>query len=64
MRMRTKTTELTYAKGSSNVKDGGRDKMEVWPGGMLVQKQDPDEALNWIRPPTIRVRVNIPRDDY
>ncbi|XP_071686327.1 BAG family molecular chaperone regulator 2-like [Rutidosis leptorrhynchoides] len=51
MRMRTKTTELTSIKG---VKDG---ELEVRPGGMLVQKRDPDHPQNRIPPPTIRVRV-------
>lgn len=51
MRMRTKTTELTSVKG---VKEG---EWEVRPGGMLVQKRDPDHPQNRIPPPTIRVRV-------
>ncbi|KAJ0788909.1 putative Ubiquitin-like domain, BAG domain, Ubiquitin-like domain superfamily [Helianthus annuus] len=46
MRMR----ELTSVKEKNN-------ELEVRPGGMLVQKRDPDEALNRIPPPTIRVRV-------
>ncbi|KVI04752.1 BAG family molecular chaperone regulator 2-like [Cynara cardunculus var. scolymus] len=57
MRMRTKTTELTSMKGSSAPKDEGENEWEVRPGGMLVQKRDPDEEQNRIPPPTIRVRV-------
>ncbi|KAI3517640.1 hypothetical protein L1887_16855 [Cichorium endivia] len=58
MRMRTKTTELTSMKGSSATRDGGdEEELEVRPGGMLVQKRDPDEVLNRVPPPTIRVRV-------
>lgn len=51
MRMRTKTTELT------SMKEEGENEWEVRPGGMLVQKRDPDEEQNRIPPPTIRVRV-------
>nr|XP_043611451.1 BAG family molecular chaperone regulator 1-like [Erigeron canadensis] len=56
MRMRTKTTELT---SRAAVKDSspGENVLEVRPGGMLVQKRDPDEELTRIPPPTIRVRV-------
>ncbi|XP_023755557.1 BAG family molecular chaperone regulator 2 [Lactuca sativa] len=61
MRMRTKTTELTSMKGSSAVsatRDGGdEDELEVRPGGMLVQKRDPNEVQTRVPPPTIRVRV-------
>ncbi|KAJ9553185.1 hypothetical protein OSB04_017230 [Centaurea solstitialis] len=58
MRMRTKTTELTSMKGSSAPpKDGDEGEWEVRPGGMLVQKRDPDEEQTRIPPPTIRVRV-------
>lgn len=60
IRVRTKTTELTSMKGkSSAAKDGGEDKLEVRPGGMLVQKREPDEAQTRIPPPTIRVRVKF-----
>lgn len=52
MRMRTKTTELTSMK-----EEEGENEWEVRPGGMLVQKRDPDEEHNRIPPPTIRVRV-------
>lgn len=52
MRMRTKTTELTSMK-----EEEGENEWEVRPGGMLVQKRDPDEEQNRIPPPTIRVRV-------
>ncbi|XP_076889623.1 BAG family molecular chaperone regulator 2-like [Bidens hawaiensis] len=48
MRMRTKTTELTAA---------GENEWEVRPGGMLVQKRDPDEETYRVPPPKIRVRV-------
>ncbi|KAI7754739.1 hypothetical protein M8C21_004818 [Ambrosia artemisiifolia] len=51
MRMRTKTTELTTVKGS------GEDQLEVRPGGMLVQKRDPDDPNHRVPPPNIRVRV-------
>ncbi|GJW27017.1 BAG family molecular chaperone regulator 1 [Tanacetum coccineum] len=56
MRMRTKTSELTSVK---SVKDGGagKEKLEVRPGGMLVQKRDPDEEVTRVPLPTIRVRV-------
>ncbi|KAL9994723.1 putative Ubiquitin-like domain, BAG domain, Ubiquitin-like domain superfamily [Helianthus debilis subsp. tardiflorus] len=50
MRMRTKTTELTTVKGSEK-------ELEVRPGGMLVQKRDPDDPQHRVPPPTIRVRV-------
>ncbi|KAI3762453.1 hypothetical protein L1987_52883 [Smallanthus sonchifolius] len=36
---------------------GGENEWEVRPGGMLVQKRDPDEETNRIPPPMIRVRV-------
>lgn len=58
MRMRTKTTELTSMKAGSATRDGGdEEELEVRPGGMLVQKRDPDEVQNRVPPPTIRVRV-------
>ncbi|KAJ0714003.1 putative Ubiquitin-like domain, BAG domain, Ubiquitin-like domain superfamily [Helianthus annuus] len=50
MRMRTKTTELTTVKGSEK-------ELEVRPGGMLVQKRDPDDPQHRVPPPTIRIRV-------
>ncbi|KAL8217900.1 hypothetical protein R6Q57_021273 [Mikania cordata] len=60
MRMRTQTSELTTVKGSSAGKEaGGENEWEVRPGGMLVQKRDPDEAQNRIPPPTIRIRVKF-----
>ncbi|KAK9059653.1 hypothetical protein SSX86_020357 [Deinandra increscens subsp. villosa] len=52
MRMRTKPTELTSMNGSST-----SDDLEVRPGGMLVQKRDPDDSQTRSPPPTIRVRV-------
>ncbi|XP_076945997.1 BAG family molecular chaperone regulator 1-like [Bidens hawaiensis] len=36
---------------------GGENEWEVRPGGMLVQKRDPDAEPNRVPPPTIRVRV-------
>lgn len=48
--MRTKAPEPTTAAGGDN-------EWEVRPGGMLVQKRDPNEEQNRIPPPTIRVRV-------
>ncbi|KAK9063223.1 hypothetical protein SSX86_017093 [Deinandra increscens subsp. villosa] len=56
MRMRTKTSELTAVKGSPAA---GEKELEVRPGGMLVQRRDPDEELTRIPPPTIRVRVKF-----
>ncbi|KAI3731287.1 hypothetical protein L1987_62475 [Smallanthus sonchifolius] len=53
--MKTKTTELTTVKHPSAAKD----EWELRPGGMLVQKRDPDEPENRIPPPTIRVRVKF-----
>ncbi|XP_071734294.1 BAG family molecular chaperone regulator 1-like isoform X2 [Rutidosis leptorrhynchoides] len=36
---------------------GGDNEWEVRPGGMLVQKRDPNDEITRIPPPTIRVRV-------
>lgn len=36
---------------------GDENEWEVRPGGMLVQKRDPDGETNRVPPPTIRVRV-------
>ncbi|KAL4574846.1 hypothetical protein LXL04_021685 [Taraxacum kok-saghyz] len=63
MRMRTKTTELTSMKGITSspvsaTRDGGdEEELEVRPGGMLVQKRDPNDVQTRVPPPTIRVRV-------
>ncbi|KVI10115.1 BAG family molecular chaperone regulator 2-like [Cynara cardunculus var. scolymus] len=51
MRMKTKPTEPTSINGS------GDNEWEVRPGGMLVQKRDPNAEHTRIPPPTIRVRV-------
>lgn len=45
-------TELTSIKEIPDEKE-----LEVRPGGMLVQKRDPDELQNRIPLPKIRVRV-------
>ncbi|GJZ47877.1 BAG family molecular chaperone regulator 1-like protein [Tanacetum coccineum] len=37
--------------------DGGENEWEVRPGGMLVQKRDPNDEVTRVPPPTIRVRV-------
>lgn len=51
MHMRTKAPEPTTAAG------GGDNEWEVRPGGLLVQKRDPNDEQTRIPPPTIRVRV-------
>ncbi|KAI3749031.1 hypothetical protein L6452_12549 [Arctium lappa] len=50
MHMKTKPTEPTSG-------NGGDDEWEVRPGGMLVQKRDPNAEHTRIPPPTIKVRV-------
>nr|XP_043614480.1 BAG family molecular chaperone regulator 1-like [Erigeron canadensis] len=61
MRVRTRATEMTSTDGNSGAGAGagagGVDIWEVRPGGMLVQKRDPDAETHRIPPPTIRVRV-------
>ncbi|KAI3508256.1 hypothetical protein L1887_23262 [Cichorium endivia] len=57
MRVRTRATEVPSMNGSSVPGAGGENEWEVRPGGMLVQKRDPDAETNRIPPPTIRVRV-------
>lgn len=57
MRMRNRATELTSMDRSSVAGAGGENEWEVRPGGMLVQKRDPDAEIDRIPPPTIRVRV-------
>ncbi|KAK9070362.1 hypothetical protein SSX86_010764 [Deinandra increscens subsp. villosa] len=51
--MRTRATELSSMDRNS----GAENEWEVRPGGMLVQKRDPDAETNRIPPPAIRVRV-------
>ncbi|KAF5765801.1 putative Ubiquitin-like domain, BAG domain, Ubiquitin-like domain superfamily [Helianthus annuus] len=50
--MQMRTRETTEANSI-----GGENEWEVRPGGMLVQKRDPDGETNRVPPPTIRVRV-------
>uniref|UniRef100_A0A5B6ZN46 Putative BAG family molecular chaperone regulator 1 n=1 Tax=Davidia involucrata TaxID=16924 RepID=A0A5B6ZN46_DAVIN len=60
MRMKTKTTGLPPLNGSSGGgggRDGNEKEWELRPGGMLVQKRNPDSDQNRVPPPTIRVRV-------
>ncbi|KAI3808835.1 hypothetical protein L1987_24797 [Smallanthus sonchifolius] len=54
--MRTKSTEPASVNGRSTA-TGGDKEWEVRPGGMLVQRRDPNEEQNRVPPPTIRVRV-------
>ncbi|KAI3793043.1 hypothetical protein L1987_35655 [Smallanthus sonchifolius] len=56
MHMRTRATEPPSVNGRSTAA-GGDKEWEVRPGGMLVQKRDPNEEQNRVPPPTIRVRV-------
>ncbi|XP_076936156.1 BAG family molecular chaperone regulator 3-like [Bidens hawaiensis] len=51
MHMRTRSTEPV------NGRSGGDNEWEVRPGGLLVQRRDPNEEQNRVPPPTIRVRV-------
>ncbi|XP_076883867.1 BAG family molecular chaperone regulator 2-like [Bidens hawaiensis] len=53
MHMSTKTTSVN--RRSMGL--GGDNEWEVRPGGMLVQKRDPNDEQNGVPPPTIRVRV-------
>ncbi|KAK8692712.1 hypothetical protein V6N13_070319 [Hibiscus sabdariffa] len=61
MRMKTKATELPTATHGRSVSGGGDEpaarEWELRPGGMLVQKRNPDSDRISISPPTIRVRV-------
>ncbi|KAM7504711.1 hypothetical protein LguiB_003615 [Lonicera macranthoides] len=59
MRMKTKTTELSPIGGSATATAAAESEWEVRPGGMLVQKRNPDSDQNHRvpPPPTIRVRV-------
>ncbi|KAK9060902.1 hypothetical protein SSX86_018082 [Deinandra increscens subsp. villosa] len=54
MHMRTRATEPAASVVNGRSTDN---EWEVRPGGMLVQKRDPDEEQNRVPPPTIRVRV-------
>ncbi|XP_065870300.1 BAG family molecular chaperone regulator 1 [Euphorbia lathyris] len=60
MRMKTKPTGLPHMNGGSIPRGGGGEAASEWevrPGGMLVQKRNPDSDRSSIPPPTIRVRV-------
>ncbi|XP_004308114.1 PREDICTED: BAG family molecular chaperone regulator 1 [Fragaria vesca subsp. vesca] len=63
MRMKNKTSsgvEVPFSSmnGSSGAAESGpAGEWEVRPGGMLVQKRNPDSDRNVAPPPTIRVRV-------
>uniref|UniRef100_A0A5B6ZLW7 BAG family molecular chaperone regulator 1 n=1 Tax=Davidia involucrata TaxID=16924 RepID=A0A5B6ZLW7_DAVIN len=58
MRMKTKTTGQQPINGSSGAGAGAEGEWELRPGGMLVQKRNPDSDQNRVPPPpTIRVRV-------
>ncbi|KAK1441485.1 hypothetical protein QVD17_07414 [Tagetes erecta] len=56
--MRSRSTQVISMDRSSLPVTGDPDnEWEVRPGGMLVQKRDPDSDTNRVPPPTIRVRV-------
>lgn len=58
MRMKTKTTGMSPVNGgSATVPVGGGGEWELRPGGMLVQKRNPDSDRGSVPAPTIRVRV-------
>ncbi|CAN6569390.1 unnamed protein product [Malus baccata var. baccata] len=61
MRMKTKTTGVSLAELNGSSGGGGAEtgqgEWELRPGGMLVQKRNPDSDRNSAPPPTIRVRV-------
>ncbi|CAN0902685.1 BAG family molecular chaperone regulator 1 [Linum grandiflorum] len=57
MRMKTKSTLFTNGVPAPVPPDSGRAEWELRPGGMLVQKRNPDSDHRSIPPPTIRVRV-------
>ncbi|XP_041002713.1 BAG family molecular chaperone regulator 1-like [Juglans microcarpa x Juglans regia] len=58
MRMQTKTTGVEPMKGGGGgAEPGGTSEWELRPGGMLVQKRDPDSDRNTVPAPTIRVKV-------
>lgn len=57
MRMRSGITEMPSNKGGPG---GAENEWEMRPGGMLVQKRDPDSDHPRVPPPpTIRVRVKF-----
>ncbi|KAL8233770.1 hypothetical protein R6Q59_019870 [Mikania micrantha] len=57
MRTRIGATERSFMDRNSVSGSGRENEWEVRPGGMLVQKRDPDGETNRVPPPTIRVRV-------
>lgn len=61
MRMKTKPTGLSHMNGGSRAGGGGGGESggewELRPGGMVVQKRNPDSDRSSIPPPTTRVRV-------
>lgn len=57
MRTSNRAREMTSMDGNSVPGAGGENEWEVRPGGMLVQKRDPDADTHRIPLPTIRVRV-------
>ena len=61
MRMKTKATGQSPVTNSVSAFGGGGEPAahdwELRPGGMLVQKRNPDSDRISIPPPTIRVRV-------
>ncbi|XP_008234288.1 PREDICTED: BAG family molecular chaperone regulator 1 [Prunus mume] len=61
MRMKTKTTGVALSELNGSSGSGGNEsgpaEWELRPGGMLVQKRNPDSDRNMAPPPTIRVRV-------
>lgn len=59
MRMQTRTTgtEPINGGGRGGAEPGGTSEWELRPGGMLVQKRDPDSDRNTVPAPTIRVKV-------
>ncbi|MBA0610782.1 hypothetical protein Godav_011571 [Gossypium davidsonii] len=58
MRVKAKATGLApVANGGGGRGESAAHDLELRPGGMLVQKRNPDSDRNSIPPPTIRVRV-------
>ncbi|XP_041008570.1 BAG family molecular chaperone regulator 1-like [Juglans microcarpa x Juglans regia] len=58
--MMTKTTGVGRMNGVGGAADsGGAAEWEMRPGGMLVQKRDPDSDRNSVPAPTIRVKVKF-----
>lgn len=56
MRMKTKTTAIPSMMNGTSADRAAENEWEVRPGGMLVQKRNPDSE-NRPPPPPIRVRV-------